>query len=106
MTRNQLPEGVGKKIVEALKQDEAETRILEDAGVPNFVQPQQVLRQENVYEPKVDIRNSTIAQMQEPQFENKIDITDLELPDNVMMLVKLVPAGALTLFSKSLVRLS
>ena len=28
--------------------------------------------------------------MQEPQFENKIDITDLELPDNVMMLVKLI----------------
>lgn len=88
--QSRLPECVGRKIVEALKQDEAETRILEDAGVPNFVQQQQVLRQENVYEPKVDIRNSTIAQMQEPQFENKIDITDLELPDNVMMLVKLI----------------
>ena len=90
--QSRLPGCVGKKIVEALKQDEAEVRILEDnvGTVPNFVQPQPLSAPETTFEPKVDFRNTTISAAQEPQIEAKIDITDLELPDNVMMLVRLI----------------
>ena len=66
-----LPEFVGKKIVEALKQDEDDKKILDDTNVPNFAQPQPTIRTEGVFETKTDIRNSTISQISENQFETK-----------------------------------
>ena len=86
-----LPEYVGKKIVEALKQDEADVKILENKNT-NFAESKAVVS-ENIVEP--DLKNSAIARQQVTE-DMKFDMNDLELPDNVMMLVKLInqlPSG-------------
>lgn len=94
---SRLPECIGKKIVEALKQDEQEVRMLEDEPMVNFVQPQNVVVQEPTFDVKSDFKNvSAVNTVQESQLESKLDVSDLELPDNVMMLVRLInqlPAG-------------
>ncbi len=92
--QSRLPEYVGKKIVEALKQDEQDVRILSNDDTQNFTQ-QPKFNVEAAFEPKIDLKNSAISQIQDEQ-ESKFEMTDLELPDNVMMLVKLInqlPAG-------------
>ena len=92
--QSRLPDYVGKKIVEALKQDNSEeTQISENTFVPNF--SQQKSENEAAYEKRIDLRASSLQKPVEIQ-DSKIEINDLDLPDNVMMLVKLVnqlPAG-------------
>ena len=86
-----LPEYVGKKIVEALKQEEDEIKILDattetqqqyTTPIPTFEQPVQM--------------SSTLNIQPEIFSEPKIDVSGIELPDNVRMLVNLInqlPAG-------------
>ena len=87
--QTKLPEFVGKKIVEALKQDENSQSTSESAFVPSF--SQKPVEQDTIYEKRIDLR-ATAAATSQPDFrqDDKIEITDLELPDNVMMLVKLI----------------
>ena len=87
--QSKLPEYVGKKIVEALRQDEAEVKVLDTNEVMNdFVQEPKFV-QDTFVEPKPTLRNIQFSQQIEPQ-DSKIDIDNLELPDNVLMLVKLI----------------
>ena len=86
--QSKLPEYVGKKIVEALKQDEEEIKVLEpDNDIKLFEEP--VKTESEVilsaaepvsagFVPKTDIHDT------------KFEVSDMELPDNVMMLVKLI----------------
>ena len=93
--QSRLPEYVGKKIVEALKQDEDELKILDDNNeTMNFTQPMKSSA-DTTFEPKIDLSASTISSQQDIH-DTQIEISGLELPDNVMMLVKLInqlPAG-------------
>ncbi len=90
--QSRLPEYVGKKIVEALKQDQHDIEVLEaDNKVPVFSEQQMadIAPAVSKVEPK-----TTFIPKQEIQ--EKFDVSDMELPDNVMMLVKLInqlPAG-------------
>ena len=78
-----------KKIVEALKQDENEVKILDNnTGTINFTQPIKNSVDET-FEPKIDLTGSKVSQQQEIH-ESQLEIPGLELPDNVMMLVKLI----------------
>jgi len=86
--QSKLPEYVGKKIVEALKQDEEEIKVLEsDNDIKLFEEPVKVESpavfsqsdaKHTEFTPKVEIPDT------------KFEVADMELPDNVMMLVKLI----------------
>ena len=87
--QSRLPEYVGKKIVEALKQDENEVKILDDnTETINFTKPIKS-NTDTIFEPQMDLTGSKISQQQELQ-DSHLEIQGLELPDNVMMLVKLI----------------
>ena len=83
--QSRLPEYVGKKIVEALKQDEEEIKVLDaDSNIQLFSES-----------PKIDLdKVSNTAEIKQPiinePLETKFEVSDMELPDNVMMLVKLI----------------
>ena len=93
-----LPEYVGKKIVEALKQEEDEIKILDaNTESQSFTTPiqQQYTAQMPTFEQPIQPQMSVNIQ---PEIfaEPKIDVSGIELPDNVMMLVNLInqlPAG-------------
>ena len=90
--QSRLPEYVGKKIVEALKQDEEDVKILENNAPKIFNEPKAIVT-ENIVEP--NLKNSAFVRQQEAE-DFKFDMDDLELPDNVQMLVKLInqlPSG-------------
>ena len=86
--QSRLPEYVGKKIVEALKQDQHDIEVLEadNNSTPIFSEPVKTEtagvistpEPKSTYTPKTEIQ------------ETKFDVSDMELPDNVMMLVKLI----------------
>jgi len=90
-----LPEGVGKKIVDALKKDEVEinNEKEEEFLQTQFVQPNAVKLDTFVdpmpnYQPVVEHQEKTINQ--------QINLENLELPDNVIALIKLInqlPSG-------------
>ena len=87
--QSRLPDYVGKKIVEALRQDKEEAQILEDTTntfVPNFSQQND---NEVAFDNKSEFQTASFSR-QNDSMESKIEISDLELPDNVMMLVKLI----------------
>ena len=87
--QTKLPEFVGKKIVEALKQDENSQNVGENTFVPGF--SQKPVEQDAIYEKRIDLRASANNTTQTDfRQDDKIEITDLELPENVMMLVKLI----------------
>ncbi len=92
--QSRLPEYVGKKIVEALRQDENDINITNnDDEAMNFIQ-QPKFNAEAMFEPKISLNNATISSAE--QLDGKLEMTDLELPDNVVMLVKLInqlPSG-------------
>ncbi len=87
--QSRLPDYVGKKIVEALKQDNNEDSqaLSENTFVPNFTQ--QKVESDSVLEKRIDLRSASMPKAQDAQ-DTKIEINDLDLPDNVMMLVKLI----------------
>ena len=91
--QSKLPEYVGKKIVEALKQDENEVKIFNDNNETiNYAQPTRS-NVDATFEPKIDLTG--VFPQQETQ-DSQMEIPGIELPDNVMMLVKLInqlPAG-------------
>lgn len=87
--QSRLPEYVGKKIVEALKQDQEDVQILE-ADNNNI----QLFNEPTTFDTEKLINNSEnkpnpLLQKSE-SFETKFEIPDMELPDNVTMLVKLI----------------
>jgi len=87
--QSRLPDYVGKKIVEALRQDKEEAQILEDTTntfVPNFSQQND---NEVAFDNKSEFQTTSFSR-QNDSMESKIEISDLDLPDNVMMLVKLI----------------
>ena len=59
--QSRLPEYVGKKIVEALKQDENEVKILDDNNETiNFTQPTRN-NMETTFEPQIDLTGSKVS---------------------------------------------
>ena len=85
--QSRLPDYVGKKIVEALKQDKEEAQVFDDS---TFVQDFSLRADgEHAFEKKSEFQPTSFAKQTE-SLDPKIEISDLELPDNVMMLVKLI----------------
>ena len=89
--QSRLPEYVGKKIVEALKQDKHDIEVLEADTTPAYNEPisPEPTPVVNTIEPKP-------AFVPKQEIQEKFDVSDMELPDNVMMLVKLInqlPSG-------------
>lgn len=96
--QSRLPEYVGKKIVEALKQENDERDLLEDnraSFTSSFVQNNNNVSFERNVETVKDTQIISSRIMPDMQ-DDKIEISDLELPDNVVMLVNLInqlPSG-------------
>ncbi|MCR4880417.1 MAG: hypothetical protein K6A44_00475 [bacterium] len=88
--QSRLPEYVGKKIVEALKQDKEDIQILEadNSNQQLFEEPATKLEVETPADIP-EARPLSFTPKQEMP-DTKFDVSDLELPDNVMMLVKLI----------------
>lgn len=84
--QSRLPEYVGKKIVEALKQNQHDIEVLEADNIPVYSEPVKTESAPviNTAEPKL-----SFAPKQEMP-DAKFDVSDMELPDNVLMLVKLI----------------
>lgn len=84
--QSRLPEYVGKKIVEALKQDQHDIEVLEADNTPVFSEPVKTEPTPviNTSEPKLNFT----PKQEMP--DTKFDVSDMELPDNVLMLVKLI----------------
>lgn len=84
-----LPEGVGKKIVDALKKDEVEINNPQgtEFSQTQFVQPNAV-KLETFVDPMPNYQPTV-----EPQDRNtnqQINLENLELPDNVVSLIRLI----------------
>ena len=88
--QSRLPEYVGKKIVEALKQSEEDIQVLEADNSANGLFEEQKFTpvQENSFVPEIKQPVTFTPKQEMP--DTKFDVTDMELPDNVMMLVKLI----------------
>ena len=88
--QSRLPEYVGKKIVEALKQDNEDIQILEadNSQQQIYEEPTIKLDTESILDVQ-DVKPASYIQKQEIP-DTKFDVADMELPDNVMMLVKLI----------------
>jgi len=87
--QSRLPEYVGKKIVEALKQNPQDIEVLEaDNSIPVFSEQAKV-NVDTTFTPNDVARPTTFVPKQEMP-DAKFDVADMDLPDNVMMLVKLI----------------
>jgi len=87
--QSRLPGYVGKKIVEALKQDNENFQDINESTntfVPEF---NQNIDSDLAFEKKPDLHSASVTR-QNDIVDTKIEISDLELPDNVMMLIKLI----------------
>jgi len=87
--QSRLPDYVGKKIVEALKQDNENVQDMNDSTNTFVPDLNQNTDNDFSFEKKLDLHSASLARPSE-SVDTKIEITDLELPDNVMMLVKLI----------------